>query len=109
MHNIVPNYFDLYSEPGVTPISIEVTVLGKSSLEVVWEYAPCAGDVTGYLIKYISANDSGNLTTTGNSSNATIQQLQPATVYDVSIASMYSHGISQFSIPVNETTLVQSE
>ena len=95
--------------PSAAPISVSVTVLSPSSLNVQWEMVPCIqrnGEITGYLVQYTGGGSTQIMNVSGASmTEANITGLSPSTAYDVRVAAVNDVGTGVYSDPQSVMTL----
>ena len=93
------------SVPRVAPVSVVLTSLDSTTIQICWEKIPYFPTLEEYEVRHQpfgQTNTSVVVTTTdGNSTSATISALNSSLVYTVIVAGKTLDGIGPFSSPVN--------
>ena len=99
--------FCFNSVPSAPPISVKITKVSGTVIEVQWEPVDCIhhnGHITGYLVQY-EAQESGDTQThitTGE--HAIISNLMSSTTYSIEVAAVNSAGTRKFSSAIMAVT-----
>ena len=93
--------------PDGPPQSLAAAAVNSSSVYVSWGDVTCAdrnGEITGYLINYISTSESGVAMAQADTSGKIVTSLSACTVYNFRVAAMNIIGTGPFSHAVNTST-----
>ena len=100
----------MHTAPSASPSNVSVSEVISSSITVQWGPVDCIhrnGDITGYSVQYkeVESGSIHNMTVSGsNTTEATITNLMPSTMYIFQVAAINDAGGGVYSDPLTAST-----